>query len=745
MPSKTRILSFGRRVSAILALSLFTAAAVAAQTYEVVHRFRNSEATVRDGGASQSRLILAPDGYFYGTTYWGGATGFGTIYRMDATGTVATLHSFAFADGANPAAGLVRASDGTFYGTTSLGGSHNQGTVFRMDASGAVTRLHSFDGDGGEHPLAALIQASDGKFYGTTSEGGANGVGVVFRIDSSGGFELLHSFDRYVDGARPVAELIEARGAFYGTTKEGGANNRGMVFRMNNAGTITSVHTFTGPDGANPVSALIASASGDLYGTTSSSPGLVFRVDIADQVTTLHSFNSETEGALPLAPLLQGTDGNLYGTLSVGGFLSPVQYGSVFRLTDSGALTVLHAFGGTDGASPATGLVQTPDGSIYGLTNSTYVFGVQVTGTVFQIDSSPALSTLHRFGWQDGTDPAYLLQASDGYIYGTTSSGGTDNLGTVFRMDLAGNVTELHSLAGDGRGPANLIEASDGKIYGTDRGGANDLGRIFRLDPSGTTTTLHSFDGNDGAWSSGLVQSSDDGQLYGLAGGAFFRTDTSGAFESLGRFFDPDICRFPNGPLVDGGNGHFFGTARGPGDGCQLGCVFDLSVEGGVVITYKLAEDGSEGAYPVAPLGDSDDGLWGTTFYGGGGDGTIFVTAGGHFDLETVHVFDWATEGGDPVAALLPDGTGTASGGGPFNKGTIFRADPFTVLYAFPGAMDGGNPVYPLIDASDGYLYGTAGLIYRLTDHIIAVNQILPTSGPPGGSLIVIGGGFFQA
>ena len=748
---------FGRRVSAAIGIGLFTAAVAGAQTYEVVHRFRNSEATVRTDAASQSRLILAPDGDFYGTTYWGGSSGFGTIYRMDPAGTTTPLHSFAYADGANPAAGLVLSSDGSLYGTTEAGGAHNLGTVFRMDASGAVTRLHSFDGADGQHPLATLFEASDGKFYGTTSAGGTTGVGVIFRIDSSGVFELLHSFDRYVDGARPVAELLEARGAFYGTTREGGVNNLGTVFLMDLTGSVTSFHSFAGADGYYPVAALISSVSGDLYGTTSYSgswgPGLVYRIDIAGQVTTLHSFDSETEGAIPLAPLVQGSDGSLYGTVSGGAFMSPVRYGTVFRMTDTGTVTVLHAFDGTDGAAPEVSLVQTSDGSFYGLTTTRNVAPLgQVAGTVFRIDSGPIFTTVHRFGWRDGEGPAYLLPASDGFIYGSTSGGGTIGHGTIFRMDSSGQVATLHNLEGgvDGRGPAQMMQAGDGTIYGTDEGGASDFGQIFRLEASGDTTTLHSFDGDDGDGAQGLVEGSDE-KLYGTtrsgggAEGAFFRIDTSGDFESLGGFsLGGNGLAHPNGPLVSRGD-KFYGTTTDGGHG--FGCIFEASAENSVSIQYCFAEDGSQGGSPLTPLTDMDGDLWGTTSLAGEfGLGTAFLTLPGFADVDTKHSF--TADEGPAISLSFAGGLfGTTGYAAQTPKGTIFSMDTdsgsLTTIFAFPGQMDGGYPTAP-VRGSDGLLYGTAGVIYRLSNATVATNQILPTAGPPsgGGGLIVMGGGF---
>src|SRR6185503_11796979 len=101
------------------------------------------------------------------------------------------LHEF-HPNPANPS-GLIQGSDGNFYGTTGQNGPSGAGTIFKMDASGAITTLHSFSGSDGVRPLAALVQASDGNFYGATNFGGASGRGTVFKMTPSGTFTLLHS------------------------------------------------------------------------------------------------------------------------------------------------------------------------------------------------------------------------------------------------------------------------------------------------------------------------------------------------------------------------------------------------------------------------------------------------------------------------------------------------------------------------------------------------------------------------
>ena len=148
----------------------------------------------------------------------------GTVFKMDSSGSVTTLRSFAGSDGAQPSAGLIQASDGNFYGTTNQGGAENDGTVFKMNSSGNVTTLYSFTGGDGFLPKGGLTQGSDGNFYGTTNVGGVNGaIGTVFKMDASGTLTTLHSFSGS-DGAFPnYCKLVQGGdGNFYGTTSAGG-------------------------------------------------------------------------------------------------------------------------------------------------------------------------------------------------------------------------------------------------------------------------------------------------------------------------------------------------------------------------------------------------------------------------------------------------------------------------------------------------------------------------------------------
>ena len=147
----------------------------------------------------------------------------------------------------------------------------------------------------------------------------------------------------------------------------------------------------------------------------------------------MYLFTGTNDGGYPEAALVQGSDGNFYGTTSGGGING---YGTVFKMSITGLLTSLYSFtGANDGGYPRAELVQGNDGSLYGTTTNG---GTKNVGTVFQISTNGAYTGLYSFtGGDDGAYPnAGLVQGSDGSFYGTTSSGGTNNSGTVFRLTV---------------------------------------------------------------------------------------------------------------------------------------------------------------------------------------------------------------------------------------------------------------------------------------------------------------------
>src|ERR1035438_8758338 len=259
----------------------------------------------------------------------------------------------------------------------------------------------------------------------------------------------------------------------------------------------------------------------------------------AQTLTTLYTFCSQsgcTDGANPYAELVQATNGDLYGTTQGGG--TNLGYGTVFKITPGGTLTTLYSFCSqtncTDGARPYAGLVQAANGDLYGTTNGG---GTNGLGTVFKITPGGTLTTLYSFcsqsGCTDGAVPdAGLVQAANGNFYGTTYYGGTNKRGTVFKITPGGTLTTLYSFCSqtnctDGADPtAGLVQATNGDLYGTaQEGGANGYGTVVKSTPTGTLTTLHRFNGTDGATPyAGLVQAAD-GDFYGTTGGSGINND----------------------------------------------------------------------------------------------------------------------------------------------------------------------------------------------------------------------------
>jgi len=232
-------------------------------------------------GASQpyTGLIQGSNGSFYGTTGANGTSDDGTVFEITASSTQSVLHVFPKAsgsdssDGQTPYAGVIQGSDGNLYGTTYFGGTSGKGTVFKVTPSGVETVLYSFaGGSDGANPYAGVIEASDGNLYGTTYAGGSSGLGTVFRITPSGTESVLYSFaGGSSDGANPEAGLTQGTdGNLYGTTFLGGASNLGTVFEVTLSGTETLLHTFAGgnEDGAKPTANLLQGSDGKLYGST---------------------------------------------------------------------------------------------------------------------------------------------------------------------------------------------------------------------------------------------------------------------------------------------------------------------------------------------------------------------------------------------------------------------------------------------------------------------------------------------
>jgi uncharacterized repeat protein (TIGR03803 family) len=458
-------------------------------------------------------LLLGPGGNFYGTTARGGAGDFGTVFRYGAAGVLTTLAELDGTQGRLPLGALALGGDGNFYGTAVAGGEKGQGTVFKVSPAGVLSTVVELAGNQALHegsiPLAGLVGNVTGGFYGTSAVGGAKSLGTIFRMSPGGEVSTLVEFTgRGTErpGSFPISELLKAAdGNFYGTTQGtfdvGNPDDHGTVFKMTPEGVLTTLVEFAGEDGDNPSAALVQDAHGEFYGTTRLGGtgydpsagdfrfGTIFKMTADGALTTLIEFSGTTgpfKGSEPAAPLLQASDGNFYGTTMEGG---AGNFGTVFQLTPEGGLTTLVEFTGTTGNrlgnEPRGALVEGSDGRLYGVTRSG---GGGLVGTIFRMGKDGSFQTLGVFGQgTPGSAPeAGLLLAADGNFYGTTSFGGQESIGSIFKMTPAGQVTQIFDFSAglfDIRPKGPLIAGADGNLYGTSAGDLREgkQGAVFRL------------------------------------------------------------------------------------------------------------------------------------------------------------------------------------------------------------------------------------------------------------------------
>jgi uncharacterized repeat protein (TIGR03803 family) len=360
-----------------------------------------------------------------------------------------------------------------------------------------------------------------------------------------------------------------------------------------------------------------------------------------------------------------------------------------------------------------------------------------------------------------GYNPTGVIRDTSGNLYVATGAGGsshgcTDGCGNILKLSDPGKATVLYTFMAvpptGSPGPSMLIRDAKGNLYGaTSYGGSNRLGSVFELTPSGEEGTLHNFaGGNDGEYPIGGLTKDSAGNLYGTTGfgggtgcggegcGVVYKVTHSGTETVLYSFTGGADGRGPEASPILDATGNLYGTAaiggnltclQGQGEGC--GTVWKLDTLGNLTILYSFM-GGTDGAVPAAGLVlDPSGNLYGDAFYGGDlacnegtGCGVAFkVDSSGNFTV--LHTFTGgANDGFGPLAALLRDSAGnlygtTVQGGdqsctqsGVPGCGVVFKLDASgneTILHAFAGAtMDGAVPTDgALITDGKGNLYGT--------------------------------------
>jgi uncharacterized repeat protein (TIGR03803 family) len=380
--------------------------------------------------------------------------GLGVITNEPAQAqTFNVLYSFTGTpDGKSPGTGpLVRDAAGNLYGATVYGGSSDNGMVFKVDTTGKETALYSFSKrTDGRYPFG-LIRDKEGNFYGVSGGGtgciARGGCGLVYKLTRNIKFTVLYRFaGGTTDGCSPFGGLLrDMAGNLYGTTEFCGASDGGVVFKLDTNGKETVLHSFTRSDGAWPSwTSLLMDKKSNLYGVAGGGGtgcggigcGTVYRVSKSKKLTVLHRFaGGTTDGCYPSGVPAMDKQGNLYGTTTECGSTACAGYGcgTVWKLDTKGTETVIHSFvGGSDGALPYAGVILDGTGNLYGVTTEGDALN---SGTVYKIDTSGTETLLHTFNGQDGEFPyGDLIQDAKGTLYGTATEGGSGGYGTVWKL-----------------------------------------------------------------------------------------------------------------------------------------------------------------------------------------------------------------------------------------------------------------------------------------------------------------------
>jgi uncharacterized repeat protein (TIGR03803 family) len=682
-----------------------------------------------NGAFPYAPLVLGDDGNLYGTTSQGGPAAFGNIFRVTKSGQITNLYYFTNGvDGSFPIAGLVLGADGNFYGSTAFGGAYGFGAVFRYSPASGFTPLAQFTGFNGANPQAKLTQASDGYLYGTTQNGGGDDEGVIFRVGGTGAPQItLSPASKSVFAGETVrfnavatgAPLLSYQWLKNGTNYAAPGNGAGLQTR-----TLILTNVTVNDEGSYALvvaNSLGAATSSIAVLTVTSSPPF-FVLQPTNQTVSPGvnvTLAAQAQGDLPLAYQWQKNGIAVTNSAKVSGANSPtltlqtvteanngvyavVVSNALATITSSGAaltvipssspgtrLATLYSFtGGVNGRVP-NGLAQGPDGDLYG---TTQFGGSHLVGTVFRAGTNGGLNFLASLGAENGSLPrAGVTLGTNGNWFGTTSSGGEGGVGSVFRMAPDGALTNLHTFFEevDGGSPlAGLILATNGLLYGTSQTGGTGYGTVYSIAFDGGLSTLYSFtNGVDGASPTGALVQAADGNFYGmtpagaLGWGNIYRVSPSGQLANLYTFKGGTDGWAPAGALVQGTDGNFYGTTtRNSISGFQFyGTIFRVTPAGALSTIYAFnGIISTDGAYPHAGLLLANDGcFYGTTYQGGAsGNGTIFrVGPDGAFS--TLASFDGFNDGARPEAALIQgaDGSlyGTTTTGGYGGFGTLFR------------------------------------------------------------------------
>ncbi len=611
--------------------------------------------------------------------------------------------------------------------------------------------------------------------YGMTSEGGINNLGVVYKVKVDGtGYTKLLDFDGENNGSAPYGSFYYdgGTGFLYGMTQRGGTNDHGTIFKIKTDGSgFTKLFEFLyNVSGSFPYGSLISDGT-FLYGMTGQGGstalyGTVFKImPDGSSYTRLLDFNYNTTGGFPQGSLLyEGATGFLYGMTGQGGTYFD---GTVFKIkTDGTGFAKLRDFSGTaDGIGPLGSLIQIGS-TLYGMCQQG---GGNSRGSIFKIDTD-GNNFIRLYDFSNGTNgnsPRGALVYDGTFLYGSTTQGGTNSSGTVFKIHPDGtNFQKIQDLDMNTYGPQpeGTLLLDGTTLYGSRSGTFTQLGGIYKLNTNGTGYTrvlalqrsaynpggALLYYGTDLIGLSSRGGATDDGVLFKI------QPDGTG-YKELMDFNGPTTGIRPTGSLVSDG-AFLYGLAENGGTNGD-GTLFKVKPDGTGFTVLVNFDVNTTGSSPTGSLlfNTADGYLYGMTAHGGPAYyGNIFKVKTDGSGYTVIVNLDYATQGAYPFGSLITDGTmlyGMSYQGGATGFGAIFKLDfnggGFVKLYDLDYPT-GANPYGDLI--SDGtFLYGMTsnggangyGNVFKIKTDGSQFTSLLEFDGDngsaPQGSLTAVG------
>ncbi|NMM50224.1 choice-of-anchor tandem repeat GloVer-containing protein [Marinigracilibium pacificum] len=459
-----------------------------------------------DAKNPSTSLTYTSDGYLFGTTDNGGSNDAGSFFKVQPNGAnFEVFKIFSETNGADPSSAIIELNSTEILGTTLTGGANDAGVLYKVKKDGTgYTKLLEFDPSSGyASPNGNIYKTSLNTLVISLSQNSSsliqNPYGGVLQVNLSG----LISTEYYLPstgGFDLQSGIIKAaNGKYYGVTTRGGEYDLGVIFSMDTDGSnyqeIIELNTTTG---GNALTGILEHSNGKMYVVTSeSNDGLSRLLSFSNDGSglTVEKVFSSSEGGEMTGDLFEDKDGFIIGVNRLGGANSVGTAWSFYPATSG--FQLMFSFDSSLGSNPVGGVVQSSDGSLYVATKNG---GQNGNGAIIKF-ASPAASSaanpqrVYSFSSSDGSSPTGLMIDTD-VLYGTCESGGNIEQGSIFKYEISsGTFSTIKKFNGtDGKNPkGRLTLTQQGFLYGTtSAGGSNEYGVIFKLNTDGTSYNVES-------------------------------------------------------------------------------------------------------------------------------------------------------------------------------------------------------------------------------------------------------------